>query len=1069
MARRPPRGADQYFDRELVLLLNGLFESAARARVEGKRLFPPGRNNRLRPGAVRELFGIGENDYSCWKFQTWPGAAKDRPLTFAELLCATFEPEGPSPAHDPELAKKVRVHWQTHCKEELAEALDRLRAHRSELEARDARRPFGGQARDPQGVPMDLRPPPRPDAIRRPGPLAKVARLAEEYFAVVIEGRPRSGKRDLASAFALQQGQGARLLWFRLFPTSALADLFVRLAAIEQPLNAQPADTGAALVDWLVTTDTVLVLDGLDYANHQSFAPLLRLARGLPGPARLLATSSVRTGGANSFDIPPLTVDEAHEVLARLAAPSDPQEVGAICSAAPIPASALWRAASLFGRVDRETLAAVMEERHADLVRGAPELLRGAVEILQMLEADFDREVLELILAELRVDTPALEVLATLEALLLITPSSAGTWRSETRRSEFAPISMPPARFSSVIATLAEHYAAGVDPTKKDLSTAETADLYAASRLLQMANMDPRRRLRLRRRFSAPMERQGAFRKLADLYQHEYDAGEAVDDWLGYRLARAQFVLGRYDAALTVLRSEIGRSLLRREGRDETLHLSLLRLLSELLIEVDEPLLALKVVDRAIAAVRVQDLQSTACMQAVSILSWALVRHGMPQACVDVNRELLDKRFEGLAPPFSRQISNVRIGVALRALGDLEASAVVLDEARDYFAPLDARAYAWSTLNLAVTYDEAGRYEAAAGALKAALETNATHDLFGGDLQGTYDRFLSRAEDYSDLLPALGGEVQRISAREAVRRGLVERLRAERLVGHILIDLGASVSELYAFSLESYAIFSARTPFPIASDFNRSLVRQHRRGNAEDIVDRVFAAKGVDEVFQSHIHNRLIVDTCKDHHFLAKKYILPHLDVIGRQSDSIMFLYARCLETIGQTEAALGLLTQVRNQADFSFFNISANCLAKTAPLEALGLNDQAFAAARSRQQRAQVLNNKAALVLEHGLRQRFDEAKAWCEEAIRLAEKPKFFWPRNLLLRLELETSELQDVETLLDAHRDRFRTPLRALREIVIEVGRRRIRERGLTHLEAAESSALQARAVRPKLSRG
>jgi tetratricopeptide (TPR) repeat protein len=1060
MARKPPRGAEDWFDKDLVTLVDALFASAARAHVDGTRLFAPGGNNAPRPSAVRELFGISTDEMSRWRRQDWLRAAEDKPLRFAETLCAAFDLHGPSSGIDAALAAKVRQHWQADCADDHADVVTRLRSHRLEQETKYVRGPLlnresvvhsagtGGGGASRRVVPMALMPPAGRDPPR-PTALAQLGRLAADHFGVVIEGRARSGKRDLASAFALQHAQGQRLLWFRLAPTTALADLLARLASIDDPLNAQPDEGGSALVDWLAASETILVLDGLDHSNRPSFAPLLRLAAELPGPARLLATSLVRTNQASSFQVPPLTAAEAEDVFAQMGIEPAEGAIAMVCSDA-IPPSALRRAASLYGRIDRDTLAAVMEERQAEMVQRAPLALQPVIEVLQLLEVDFDRTALELVLEALEVETAPRDVLASLEALLLVTPSSASTWRSEIRSTTIAPVTMSRPRLLSVITLLSDHYAAKVEPGRQEQTPEACANLYAALHLLQLADAEPRRRLWLRRQFASAMEKHGGFRLLAGAYRYEHEAGDDADVWLPYRLARAEFALGRYAEALDVLGAAIGRSLLRRGNRDETLHLSLLRLLAEVLIEADEPMLALRVLDKAIAAVKVQDIQSTACMQAVSCLSGALVQAGMPDACIEVNREMLDRRFEGLAPAFGLQISNVRVGVALRALGDLEASIDALRQAREYFATEDARAFAWSTLNLAVSLDEAGRFGEAAAGMSAALEVNAAHDFFSGDLQETYERFLKRADVYDKLSPALRSELQRIAAREEARRNIIDRIRGERVVTHVLIDLGVSLAEPYVFNLETYEIFSVRKPFRIASDFSRSLVRHHRRGGGEDALDAIFASKTPEEIFRTPLHNQLIVNTCKDQAFLAKKYILPHRELIGRQSDSIIFFYARCLEAIGHQDVALSLLASVRDQTVFSYFNITANCLAKTAPGEALAANDAAYAVG-NRQQKAQVLNNKANIVLEHDLRSRFSDALAWCEDSIRLANKNDFYWPRNNLLRLLLETCAIEDAHAILAAHRQKFRPPVRALREIIGKVQRRQVREVALAALDA------------------
>ena len=90
-------------------------------------------------------------------------------------------------------------------------------------------------------------------------------------------------------------------------------------------------------------------------------------------------------------------------------------------------------------------------------------------------------------------------------------------------------------------------------------------------------------------------------------------------------------------------------------------------------------------------------------------------------------------------------------------------------------------------------------------------------------------------------------------------------------------------------------------------------------------------------------------------------------------------------------------------------------------------------------------------IVYKNGIRHRFADARLWCEEAIREADKPVFVWPRNLLLKLKLAECPLDQVESTIRAHLTRFRTPLPKLAEILSDLEPKRLREVALSAVGA------------------
>jgi len=894
--------------------------------------------------------------------------------------------------------------------------------------------------------PVDLCPPPCVNSVSRPTHVAMIKDLADIYFGVVVEGRHKYGKSYIAREFITWHAGEQRVLWYNLTPGGELKDVLARLSSIEQPLVAWPGHPIPSLLEWLRTTDTMLVIDGLDHTNQHSFSPLLQLISRVPGPCRIVVTSSIRSAGANAYEVGPLSGDEAIAILGQLKTVYDRNEIRAMANEGALSPFALRQAAARFGQVNRQYLTVGMNALHTEMVALLPQDLRSVIEVLQVLNAEFDLGVLSEVLDELQVrDTPQ-QVLTKLENVLLIKHTSAGTWRLEASKSELTPIYLSTERLSAVLVRLARHYRGKVargGGIPRDLTLADCMNLFAACRLLQFARSDKPERDRLRLAFATAMERYGAFRQLALMYLFELEEGELSDEWLRFKYARALFVIGRYDDAIAVLDAALRKLVGDADERNEDLYLSLCRLMAEILIEVGQTGVAVKVLDGALDNADVANLGGVICVQAVSVLSWALVKANMPKECIELNDDILDKQFEGLALPFSRQVSNIRVGVALRDLRRVPESIASLNEACRFFEKEDARAYAWGMAHLAVSLHLAGDFAEARRALQGAIETNATNNLFNSELDATYQMFALHPE-YVNLAPALLSERERIASFELKRLDLGRRLADTKLVEHVLLDLGVKAAEPFTFDKAKYELFSLSSPHAMASKFNKNLVARLREANIELVLERIFTAKPIVAIFRSHIYNRIITVACKDAQVLAKKFIYPHLDTIEKQTDSILFLYARYFEASGDLRSAERLLENVRwKEESFSYYNIKANCASHEEPFVALKLNDEALRLCRSRQQRAQILHNKASIVYNRGIRDMFEEAKEWCDRSTRLATKRPFHWPRNLLLKLSLATCESEGVEDVILAHRERFRVPTPILVKVVSEVKNHRLRE--------------------------
>ena len=773
-----------------------------------------------------------------------------------------------------------------------------------------------------------------------------------------------------------------------------------------------------------------------------------------------MITSSIKTGSPNSHETGPLSADEALGFLSSLNVQHNVLEIKQAALKGALWPHAIKKSAAIFHKVDSSTLAATSAMLNSEIIHSLPSPDRDVMEVLQVVDTEFDTGMVSEVLDELNYDISPGQLLNKLRTLFLVKPTSASAWEVEGSTTALSTLHLSSEKLQRVLIRLAGHYEARAGrerPARAPSGLIDCQNLFTACRLLQIARVEKARRERLRRAFSHTLERHGAFKQLQTLYHHEVAIENTTDLWIHFKYARLQYVTGKYDEAISLLDTAFHKISNDRDNRDEDLYCSLVRLVAEILIEVDQSKVALKIMDGLLEHAEIAEIAGTVGIQAVSVQSWALTKADMHEECIEINDDILDKRFGGLSLPFSRAVSKVRVGVALRQLGRIEESTTSLKQATEFFGGRDARAYGWSMLNLALTLHKKSDFAGASAALKKAIETNAAYNLFNLEMNSFYSLFQS-APQYASLHSSIASEMDRIAGYENARRRVGAKAQNSRLVQHILLDLEVDPDEPYAFDKAKYELMSHGHPHSMSSKFNQSLINNLRKEDIEPILDAIFASTSKEKIFRSHIYNRVIINGCKDALLLSKKFIYPFVEIIKARTDSVLFSYARFFESVKDIENAEALLREIKQKNSFSYYNIRANCVAKSDPEAALTLNDEALKRSATPQQKAQILHNKAMIVYDHRLRFRFPEAKEWCEESIRRSTKPRFHWPRNTLLKLNLSTCDLVDIQQVIVSHKERFRVSNSSLKKVVSELTSRSRRDAAVDVINGLESNPVR-----------
>jgi tetratricopeptide (TPR) repeat protein len=714
------------------------------------------------------------------------------------------------------------------------------------------------------------------------------------------------------------------------------------------------------------------------------------------------------------------------------------------------------KALKLFNHIDASTLAQASKIHVDEIVGRLPEIDRRAVEVLGAMGSEFDLRALSEILDALGCKESPGAVANRLRSFFLLRKVTAQDWRLERTALSDGSASETGAELIDLLEHLSLHFETRVfrpDRPRAPWTADELTNLYKACRLLQIANKNPSHRVRLLQHISRGMEPLGLHDRLRIVYGYEANHARDAAGWMHFKYARSLHVTGRLRATLEVCDKAFHYLAhpKHKKGRDEDLYISFLGLLSRLLVDVGQGAIALQILDGALEAAEIAELSSTVGMQIVSILGWALLSTGMTREYMNLNDRVLSRPFGHLIQPFPRALSKTAVGVANISLSKYAEAIAALEAASEFFYTHDVRAYAWSTLHLAEAYRGAGNQAEAQRALLRSIETNASRNLFGPDLERICSDFLTAAE-YEMIHPALRLELARLKPYAAEKSALALSIADDRLIEHILLEHAIEPGAAFGYDPDKYELFSEGRPYPIKSRFNQNLISRIRKENAEELLDVLFGEREPRHIFRIHIYNRIIVNACKDVPLLAKKFVYPYLDVIRGQMDGVLFVYARYFEGVGADVAmAQELLDLVRNRDCFNYYNISANCAARADFEEAIRLNEVALSYARARQQKAQIQHNIANLIFSHRERVRFPQAIELCEASVKNTTKLNFHWPKNLMLKLKLlSCASDDDIEKVLHEHRQRFHVSIESLRRVCSELDGGRVRRLSLAALD-------------------
>ena len=684
---------------------------------------------------------------------------------------------------------------------------------------------------------------------------------------------------------------------------------------------------------------------------------------------------------------------------------------------------------------------------------------------LALFGEPFSLEVLEIAVTGTGGHTTPLAYLEEAESEGLIAKHSSGVWelqyipvRAQLQISQKEKRDIAGRIVTILLDKLKDGEASPFDPSRLNVAAAQQV-----LRVYDDFGHYDSRRLRLQQAICHHLEAFGDYGELLNQLEYEksqqleYEKSQVKEQsievyWYDFRIARTQYYMGDIAGAfakLSRLYHEIANKAVandRHQSRTIELKTSIIRQLCQVLADTGHPEVSAKLMLKVVTETDISVLSHTVAMMNMLGLSRALALSGFASIALSISDEIIAARYSGFLTDMTKAVSSVHRAIALSESGSPKLAVDELGEAIDFFCGVDKRAYCWALTQRASGSLKSGMYEQAAKDIREILRTSRQMNILTRDVVA-----LISDEVIQNEVPDIVGDVRSFLAE---RRHVIEKINVDgeslytsRFVEHVALELDAELDGEIKVELQELKLLTPLSHPKLNSQVMRTFLNAERSKieELEDKIDNLLVEYAGEEnvIFSSPVFNNIIVEACKKRKVLNKKFIYPFLDIILGQYGGILLFYARYFELIDDLENADICLENVKNKGSFAYLNIEANIAGKKDFEEGLRLNEEVLKKIPDffHQQRSRIHNNIAHLIYTYRKHSQYTSAISHCEMSINLNRNPKFFFPRNLLLTLRIETSKLENIGAVLCQHHERFRPPASVLE---LAVGKVRDRER-------------------------
>lgn len=908
-------------------------------------------------------------------------------------------------------------------------------------------------------IPRGLRHPDFDIRMLREKQISDVMSMASDSFLTVICGPRGSGTSTIAN-LAMRRGffpDSNEHLWINLTDKTTLSSIYRRLLQFRPKPDLAEEDP-EKIVNWLEMNKCSVVLDGLNHRNIVAINPLISCGSRQAGPSQVIITSGIRVSGANAYNIPPLNISEAIDYFESEQVEYNPYAVNLAFNLLEIWPRTLLGVIKKYGVFDADKAKKFEAKATTEFLLEIDERKRKVIWALIYLGPDFDEEWASIIVESCGFQTQPRDLVSEFEKRFLVKSRKDKGW--EVRLFyDGNLVGLVSRAFEKKISTLGLDYFSNkinFFPNERFVvsSYSDAVDALKVVKLLQ--NVDPKngRKDALFNVALKVFQSNGNMRDLQAAADWQLSNGDFRNaQWLMYKQANSQIYSGNLVAALNIFDYLFHELVAAGDDKDNQLYQSVIRQICQLLLYAKKQEDSVKILSTLIKTSDHSQTDHTVSSQLVALLATSLQQLGLAQECIDINQEILGRRMGGLSGKFSQHLSGIRIALALIDLNKTDEAINLLKNAKQYFLEKpDMKAHCWSSSILAATYLKSENFSAAEDEIRYLVRqaNNEERQLSTVDLLKTYVDF-RESEDVPTVQKMVQEEIVRISGLEQEVSDLKHALNSGRLISHVFLDLGIKAGGEFKFNLDHYEIYSLNRPYKIQERFSKNLANKNSKEEDEEVLDGIFQQRTPEQIFNTHLANKVIVNACKRQPLLARKYILPYIDVIGKNLEAVIFIYARCLEVLNLNAECLELLANIRNQRSFDYNNIMANALGNSNFDAGLKFNKRALKSLphfRS-QQRAQILNNMANLIHRHNKTQKYPLAIRYCKSAIPIIRTRNWQWPQLTLLLLQLEICNAIDVEGLIYSHQKKYRISIFKIRKVLPRIRNLQNKKRSVHYL--------------------
>lgn len=609
---------------------------------------------------------------------------------------------------------------------------------------------------------------------------------------LIVTGLSGNGKSVLAAQFAklIRTTDVTSALWIDCEEGESLESLVARLsqkaAITSQTTKAQCKE----LLAFLRRTNSVLFLDDFQGCNHESMEPLLAMAAGQGGPARLVLVSRilpdaiVALPGVTIHPVEDFTTEEIGALLQQKGVTdlNDAmvrdlvQKTGALPLAVALFCGLISLGANARDLLDGELIEAERMKRWFDeLGRMLSDRAVRLLGLLSLVDGTFEEPLAHMFLSGAS-ESDVRREFHTLRRAYLVERYNRDKWKVHDLVASIGRASLAQEIVHGAHAALGRHYRQlafdAEDAGHKDL-----AFEYAVKACRAFDKNGEKDDL-LERTLStlAPtIKMRGAHIVFLELARNLIYSRRVSDLWIEYHFAHCCFVLGLFDETIEHAR----RILQSATRRDATLRLSASRLYSEALAAIGDLDRAYENLSGALEATRAKPIDPTAFGQACSALAGIETDLGKFGAAHEhIQRLLVD------AAPASigEAVALCRMGILQLALKKNEDAKVSLQSAVNLFRRLEySRGEAWALVALARTAFATHAYTECAAFLGEAIPIQEAIGGYNPEYEHTLQEFLSDAPQSNvDLRSLVVAEIARIDELKLERRSFARRLSPRR-------------------------------------------------------------------------------------------------------------------------------------------------------------------------------------------------------------------------------------------------------------------------------------------------